>query len=120
MWCDLRDSPGVIREMRPASDPLEDNDFVPYPGLIGMDPGFSYANHGKWVKDKRTGEEGKICYADLENNQIMVYWGLRKKKAAAGWSEPEDLTLLRRKPEPWYDFTAINRRLAHNESIGLE
>ncbi len=100
--------------MRPVHLP---DDFIPHSEadkVLSIGDEYSFKRHGHWVRHKTTGEEGRICWTDSDRREVMVYWGLYKKKASACAVEQRELILLKREPEPWYDFHAIERRRLKN------
>lgn len=91
------------------------NDFEPAPDNPGpvrvpIPESIDYSKHGYWVRHKKTGAKGKICYWDRNEDLVWIWWVLDKRSGASGMP-PGDLVLLKnRQPEPWYDFEAIDRR----------
>jgi hypothetical protein len=79
----------------------------------------SYDLHGRWVKHSETGATGRIGYTAFDDEFAAVIWTdgrgpFTPPGSRAGLDDGdilmEELEMLDRDPEPWYDFEAINRR----------
>ena len=79
----------------------------------------SHDLHGRWVKHSETGAVGRIGYTAFDDEFAVVMckdgngpFTLPGSRAGSDDSDilMEELELLDRDPEPWYDFAAVNRR----------
>ena len=88
-------------------------DFVPHPGeveVIAIDPRYDYSKHGYWVIHKETRRKGRVGYYDKEEKTVWVVWPPYKRKSSSSGHSPDELSWVKRDPEPWYDMEAIARR----------
>jgi len=87
--------------------------------VIGIEGWVGYDWHGHWVEHDGSGAVGRIGYVDGRIDEVVVTWfggvpeGMQADRdhSSFAWVPMSELTFLERKPEPWYDFGAIERRL---------